>query len=211
LTDDARWGRPLPAGLGEKPKIGFTRPAASCAKTHEARAVKIKDRPEFASKPQAFALQGRETVASAVKAMVERNIGSVVIVDADTKVQGIVTERDILRFVAENLDPKATPLSRIMSTQIKTAKLDDDDMEWLQHMSEERFRHLPIVEENGRLIGILSQGDFVAQTWQDLLLLVRRKTEETLKKPTAQVVGALVLYTLVIIVMSRFWQGFSFR
>jgi len=170
--------------------------------------VKIKDRPEFASKPQAFALRGEETVATAVKTMVERNIGSVVIVDADMKVQGIVTERDILRFVA---DPKATPLSRIMSSDIKTAKLDDDDMEWLQHMSDERFRHLPIVDGNGRLIGILSQGDFVAQTWQDLLLLIRKKTEETLKKPTAQIVGALVLYTLVILVMSRLWQGFSFR
>ena len=173
--------------------------------------MKIKDRPEFASKPQAFALRGEETVATAVKTMVERNIGSVVIVDADMKVQGIVTERDILRFVAENLDPKATPLSGVMSTQIKTARLDDDDMEWLQHMSEERFRHLPIVDENDRLIGILSQGDFVAQTWQDLLLLIRKKTEETLKKPTAQIVGALVLYTLAIIVMSRLWQGFSFR
>jgi len=173
--------------------------------------VKIKDRPEFAKKPQAFSLRGEETVASAVKTMVERNIGSVVIVDADMRVQGIVTERDVLRFVGENLDPKTTPLSRVMSTPIKTARLDDDDMEWLQHMSDERFRHLPIVDDSGRLIGILSQGDFVAQTWEDLLLLIRRKTEETLKKPTAQIVGALVLYTLVILVMSRLWQGFSFR
>ncbi len=130
--------------------------------------MKIKDRPEFASKPQAFALRGEETVATAVKTMVERNIGSAVIVDADMKVQGIVTERDILRFVAQDLDPKATPLSSVMSTQMKTASLDDDDMEWLQHMSEERFRHLPIVDDKGRLIGILSQGDFVAQTWEDV-------------------------------------------
>jgi len=173
--------------------------------------MKIKDRPEFASKPQAFALRGEETVATAVKTMVERNIGSAVIVDADMKVQGIVTERDILRFVAENRDPKSTPLSSVMSTHIKTARLDDDDMEWLQHMSEQRFRHLPIVDDDGRLIGLLSQGDFVAQTWEDLLQLVRKKTEETFKKPTAQVVGALVLYTLAIIVMSRLWQGFSFR
>jgi len=173
--------------------------------------VKIKDRPEFATKPQAFALRGEETVASAVKTMVERNIGSVVIVDAEMRVQGIVTERDILRFVADGLDPKATPLSSVMSTQMKTARLDDDDMEWLQHMSQARFRHLPIVDDNGRLIGLLSQGDFIAQTWQDLLVLIRKKTEETFKKPTTQVVGALVLYTLAIIVMSRFWQGFSFR
>ncbi|MFY9658704.1 MAG: CBS domain-containing protein [Methylocystis sp.] len=173
--------------------------------------MKIKDRPEFATKPQAFALRGEETVASAVKTMVERNIGSVVIVDAEMRVQGIVTERDILRFVAENRDPKTTPLSSLMSTQMKTARLDDDDMEWLQHMSQARFRHLPIVDDSGRLIGLLSQGDFIAQTWQDLLVLIRKKTEETFKKPTTQVVGALVLYTLAIIVMSRFWQGFAFR
>ena len=173
--------------------------------------MKIKDRPEFASKPQAFALRGEETVATAVKTMVERNIGSVVIVDAETKVQGIVTERDVLRLVAKNLDPRATPLSSIMSTQMKTARLDDDDMEWLRNMSDERFRHLPIVDESGRLISILSQGDFVAQTWEDLLLLLRKKTEETFRQPTTQVVGALILYTLVIIVMSKFWQGFSFR
>ena len=173
--------------------------------------MKIKDRPEFASKPQAFALRGEETVATAVKTMVERNIGSVVIVDAETKVQGIVTERDVLRLVAKNLDPRATPLSSIMSTQMKTARLDDDDMEWLRNMSDERFRHLPIVDESGRLISILSQGDFVAQTWEDLLLLLRKKTEETFRQPTTQVVGALILYTLLIIVMSKFWQGFSFR
>ncbi|BDV37411.1 CBS domain-containing protein [Methylocystis bryophila] len=173
--------------------------------------MKIKDRPEFAGKPQAFSLRGEETVATAVTTMVERNIGSVVIVDADMKVQGIVTERDILRFVAENLDPKATPLSSVMSTEMKTARLDDDDMEWLQHMSQERFRHLPIVDDQGRLIGLLSQGDFVAQTWEDLLQSIRKKTQATFRQPTTQVVGALVLYTFAIIVMSRFWQGFSFR
>lgn len=174
--------------------------------------MKIKDRPNFANKPRAFALRGEQTVATAVTTMVERNIGSVVIVDADMKVQGIVTERDLLRrFINQDLNPKTTPLSSLMSTHIKTARLDDDDMKCLQLMSDQRFRHLPIVDENDRLIGILSQGDFVAQTWQDVLLLVRKKTEETFRKPTAQVVGALVLYTIAIIVMSRLWEGFSFR
>ena len=78
--------------------------------------MKIKDRPEFATKPQAFALKGEETVVSAVKTMVERKIGSVVIVDAETRVQGIVTERDILRLVADGLDPQTTPLSSVMSS-----------------------------------------------------------------------------------------------
>jgi CBS domain-containing protein len=174
--------------------------------------VRIKDRPEFASKPQAFALRGEEKVAAAVATMVERNIGSVVIVDDEMKVLGIVTERDLLRrLINQELDAKSTTLASIMSSPIKTARLEDDDMECLRLMSDERFRHLPIVDEQGRLIGILSQGDFVAQSWQDLLLLIRKKTQETLGRPKTQLVAALVLYTIAILVMSRLWQGFTCR
>jgi CBS domain-containing protein len=175
--------------------------------------VKIKDRPEFANKTPAFALRGEETVSIAVKAMAEMNIGSVVIVDDNMKVLGIVTERDLVRrFLGQNIDPNTTALSSIMTTNIKTARLDDDDMECLRLMSDGRFRHLPVVDESGHLINILSQGDFVAQTWQELLLLlVSRKTSETLRVPSVQVVGALLLYTLAIIAMSDLWKDFSFR
>src|SRR5512141_2606197 len=114
--------------------------------------------------------------------MAERNIGSVVVVDYDMKVQGIVTERDLVRrLLREKLDPDTTALSKIMTTNPRTAHQDDDVVECLRLMSNERFRHLPIVDESGRLKSILSQGDFVAYTWPELLLLVRKKATETLR------------------------------
>ena len=63
--------------------------------------MKIKDRLEFANKAPPYALRGEEKVSAAIELMAERNIGSVVIVDYDMKVQGIVTERDLVRRLLE--------------------------------------------------------------------------------------------------------------
>jgi CBS domain-containing protein len=172
--------------------------------------VKIKDRPEFGNKPAAFALREDEKISTAIKTMAERNIGSVVIVDEDRKVRGIVTERDLLRRVlGPGLDPNSSNLSTIMTKDLKLARPDDQVIEWLQQMSNERFRHLPVVDTDGRLINILSQGDFVAYTWPELLLLLREKTSEALRGPFAQLpimLGGIMVYSLAIIAVLKFWK-----
>lgn len=72
-------------------------------------------------------------VVSAIDVMAERNIGSVIIIDSDSKVNGIVTERDLLRRVlAKNLDPKSTPLSAIMTSDIRVARPEDNVVDWLE-------------------------------------------------------------------------------
>jgi CBS-domain-containing membrane protein len=170
--------------------------------------MKIKDRPEFKYKPPAFALRGSDSVATAIKTMTERNIGSVVIIDDDRKVRGIVTERDLLRrLLGQNLDPQATPLSNIMTSAVKTARPDDQVLDWLRQMSNERFRHLPVLDDEGRLINILSQGDFVAYTWPELLFLLREKTTETFRGPTVQLpilIGGLMLYSLMMVALLKY-------
>ncbi|CAJ0874085.1 hypothetical protein AMST5_02568 [freshwater sediment metagenome] len=173
--------------------------------------MKIKDRLEFANKAPPYALRGEEKVSAAIESMAERNIGSVVIVDYDMKVQGIVTERDLVRrLLREKLDPDTTPLTKIMTTNPRTAQEDDDVVEQLSLMSNERFRHLPIVDESGRLTNILSQGDFVAYTWPELLVLVRKKAKETLR-PNTYTLVAILFYTLIVIAMSSIWQDFTFK
>jgi CBS-domain-containing membrane protein len=153
-------------------------------------------------------LLGGEKVAVAIKTMTERNIGSVVIVDDDMKVRGIVTERDLLRrLLGQSRDPNITNLSDIMTENIRTARPDDQVIDWLRQMSNERFRHLPVLDEEGRLINILSQGDFVAYTWPELLLLLREKTSEALRGPFAQLpilLGGIMLYSLAIIAVLKF-------
>jgi CBS domain-containing protein len=174
--------------------------------------VKIKERWEFAHKPTVYTLPGDERVSAAIEVMAQRNIGSVVVVDDDMKVQGIVTERDLVRrLLAEKRDPDTTALSEIMTTDPRTAREDDDVVECLRLMSNERFRHLPVVDESGRLMSILSQGDFVAYTWPELLVLVKKKAAEAIQRPSVMTLGAILLYTLAVIAMSHIWQDFTFK
>ena len=132
--------------------------------------MRIQDRPEFRSKYQTFTLSPDDLVITAVKELSERNFGAVVIVDPDRRPVGIVTERDFMRRLLNNsLDPRTTRLGEIMSTDLKLARADDDLLGWLQQMSNERFRHLPVVDDDGRIISVMSQGDFVSYTWPQLL------------------------------------------
>ncbi|MFM9152835.1 MAG: CBS domain-containing protein [Methylocystis sp.] len=165
--------------------------------------MKIKERPEFFNKSAVFCLKKSDFVASAIDVMAERNIGSVIIVDQDNKVNGIVTERDLLRRVlAKNLDPRSTPLSAIMTSDIRAARPEDNVIDWLRIMSNERFRHLPVIDDGGRLINVMSQGDFVSYTWPDLLDHLKIKASETLKGPAAPLpilIGGIMLYSLLMV------------
>jgi CBS domain-containing protein len=169
--------------------------------------MKIKDRPEFKSKPEPFVLNAGELAATAIQVMSKRNIGSVILVDDDRRVAGIVTERDLLRrLLGERLDQQTTPLSAIMTTEVRTAKLDDEVVDWLRLMSNERFRHLPVVDNDGKLINVLSQGDFVSYTWPQLIGNVKEKAAETFRSPSAQIpilIGALMVYTLVMVAIFK--------
>jgi len=169
--------------------------------------MKLKDRPEYSSKPAPFALHGSDMVATAVKTMSDKNIGSVVVVDDAKKVKGIVTERDLMRrLLGKSLDPMTTPLSAIMTTEVRTASKDDELIDWLRQMSNERFRHLPIVDEQGCLVNIMSQGDFVSFTWPDLLGLLKEKTRDTFKGNASQapilIIGMLV-YAAAVLAMVK--------
>lgn len=170
--------------------------------------MKIKDRPEFKNKPSPFVLKAEDMVFTAVQTMAEKNIGSVVILTDDRKVEGIVTERDLMRrLLSGSLDARVTPLSAIMTREVKTASPDDQVIDWLRQMSNERFRHLPVVDAEGRLINLLSQGDFVSFTWPELLLNLRDKAGETMRSshaPIPLLIGAIMLYTLVIVAIFKF-------
>ncbi|GGE22552.1 hypothetical protein GCM10011529_31450 [Polymorphobacter glacialis] len=95
--------------------------------------------------------------------MSEKNDGAIVVVDAADCPIGIVTERDLLRrLLAKSLDPKTTPLADIMTRDLKVAHGSDEVPVWVRQMSNERFRHVPVVNAEGRLLNIMSQGDFVS-------------------------------------------------
>lgn len=97
----------------------------------------------------------------AMRLLVRHNIGSVV-VSEDRVVQGILTERDILRLAAEDPARMATLKSEDVMTRDVIVGLPDDTLEYVMEiMTRNRIRHLPIVDD-GWMAGILSIGDVVS-------------------------------------------------
>ncbi len=131
---------------------------------------RLIDRPEFKTKPQPVTFLAKDKVSKAIEIMAEKNYGSVVIVDNKDKVIGIVTERDIVKkLVKNNMSPKTTKLEDIMTPNPRVANENDDVLDWLRIMSNDRFRRLPVVDATGKIKVIFTQGDFVSYTWPDLI------------------------------------------
>lgn len=100
------------------------------------------------------------TVFDAVKLMVERNIGALLVTDAD-EITGIFTERDYLRRIAvEGRRSRDTLVREVMSSPVVVITPDASVEEGMATMSERRIRHLPVVDEGG-VAGMISIGDLV--------------------------------------------------
>ena len=170
------------------------------------RGYKLKDGPEFKTKPKPVTFKKTDTISDAAKVMTEKNYGSVVIVDNDNKVIGICTERDILiKVVNNNLDPSKTRIEKIMTPNPRVGREDDDVLDWLRTMSNDRFRRLPVVDEEGRIKVIFTQGDFVSYTWPDLLYQATQMTKATLSKHfnLTSIIFMIILYSIAVIIAIR--------
>ncbi len=167
--------------------------------------MKISERPEFKSKKPPVTFQENDKVINAVKAMTKDNFGSVVITDNQQKVKGIVTERDLMKKLLFNsMNPKTTKLKDIMTSPVKVADKDDEMVIWLRQMSNERFRHVPVVDKSGKLINIMSQGDFVSYSWPNLMYQVKEMTKENYFKANQVIliILSLLVYTIVTTVLA---------
>ncbi len=164
--------------------------------------MRIKDRAEFRSKPRPLTMAEDRTVADAVTAMCDNNYGSVMIVDSEDKVIGVVTERDVMRkIVNQNRSASDTKLGDVMTRDPRLAREDDDVVDWLRIMSNERFRRLPVVDAEGRIKAVFTQGDFVSYTWPDLMYQMRQMGRATISRnwPTVIIGGGVMIYTLLMI------------
>ena len=166
------------------------------------RAYKLKDRPEFRTKPVPVTFKQGDLVSSAVKVMSEKNYGSIVIVDNLNKVIGICTERDILkRLVNNKLNPAKTKISEIMTPNPRVGKEDDEVLSWLRIMSNDRFRRLPVDDKQGKIKAIFTQGDFVSYTWPDLIFHAKQMTKASLSKHfnLTSIIIMIMLYSVAMI------------
>ncbi|RVX39673.1 CBS domain protein [Nonomuraea polychroma] len=100
--------------------------------------------------------------------LAEHNIGAVVVSTDGATIQGIVSERDVVRHLNDRgaavLDE---PVSAIMTTDVRTVGPGDNVDALRRIMTTQRFRHMPVVQ-NGRLVGIVSIGDVVKSAIEEL-------------------------------------------
>jgi len=97
------------------------------------------------------------TAEQAIRTMLDRRVGAVAVLDENTRIAGIFTERDVLRRVAlSGREPGQIPIREVMTTPVEMATLDTTPGEALATMVERHYRHLPIVDDDSRLLGMLS-------------------------------------------------------
>jgi CBS domain-containing protein len=105
-----------------------------------------------------------DPIVEAAKLMKGEDSGIAPIVDGDRLV-GVVTDRDIaIRVVAEGRDPRETKVEEIASQNLVTIDPQQDLDEALRLMAQHQVRRLPVVEEDGKLVGIVSQADVARRT-----------------------------------------------
>jgi CBS domain-containing protein len=123
------------------------------------------------------------SVMEAAKIMLDKNIGSVIVVE-DHKPVGIVTERDIsYRVVAKDKRPSRVKIGEIMSSPLITVKQNTTLTEASKIMAKHNLRRLPVIESN-KLIGIITNKDIVAIAPEQIEILkeLSRMKEEPIEK-----------------------------
>jgi CBS domain-containing protein len=103
-----------------------------------------------------------DTVSEVAKMMKREDIGPVLIVDSERSktLVGIVTDRDLaIKVVGEGRDPKNTKVEDVMTRKLVTCHADDNVENAMKAMAQYQLRRIPVVDENMKLVGIISQAD----------------------------------------------------
>ncbi len=120
-----------------------------------------------------------DSVEHAATLMKAEDVGPVPVVESheSKRLLGIVTDRDlVLKVIAEGRNPKSTLVRDVMSSNPVTCRVDDDIDKALEAMSERKVRRVPVVDEQNRLLGIISQADVAIRVGKT------KKTGEVVEK-----------------------------
>lgn len=119
--------------------------------------------------PEAAAVSMQASVADAIRSMLHHHVGAVAVVDTERRVAGIFSERDVLRkLVLSGRDPETTAVRDLMTTEVELATAETGPGEALATMVDRHFRHLPIVDNDARLLGMLSIRNVLEWRVEDL-------------------------------------------
>jgi CBS domain-containing protein len=110
---------------------------------------------------QIISIRPGQTLGDALVRLKQNNIGALVVIESGREVAGILSERDIVRAAAGNPDFAALRVEQVMTKNVVLGIPDDDLMHVAHVMTERRFRHLPVVNDDNQIIGIVSIGDIL--------------------------------------------------
>ncbi len=126
---------------------------------------------------EVLSIDASATVLEAIAAMVEGNVGALLVNDGG-RLAGIVTERDYLRRVTlQGRDERTTPVREIMTSQLVYVGPDASIEECMAVMTERRIRHLPVLADDREVLGIVSIGDVVKHQSQEQGVQIKFLTE----------------------------------
>ncbi len=123
-----------------------------------ARAARERTVAELMTK-DVLTVSASDTVAAVCERMLERHVGSVVVVDGE-RAAGILTERDLVRVAGAGADPATAKVSEWMTTDPDTVKSTDDIDNAFRSLKRHGYRHFPVVDDD-RLVGIVSMRDML--------------------------------------------------
>lgn len=120
-------------------------------------------------KPQGVVLvEAGATTATAARMLIEHGVGGLPVVDAEGRLVGFLSERDVVRVVDRGqYEPGDLPVSVVMTKPAPTCSATDSVREVMARMTRDRVRHL-VVLDRGRISGVISVGDLVRQRLQEL-------------------------------------------
>ena len=109
-------------------------------------------------------------VSDALNTLNEKNIGALMVLDSSGNIQGIVTERDIMRrCYLSQTNVKGLAIKDVMTPREKliVARADDDVNDLMGAMTQNRVRHIPVVNEQDKVVGMVSIGDIIKAMLKD--------------------------------------------
>ncbi|SDG94983.1 CBS domain-containing protein [Chitinophaga filiformis] len=109
-----------------------------------------------------YSIQPNDTVFDALSVLVNKNVGALVVLSENDKVVGIFSERDYARrVILKGRASKETLISEIMTENPFTVTEDDSIQDCMVKMTDKHIRHLPVTDDQHRLVGMISIGDVV--------------------------------------------------
>jgi len=137
--------------------------------------------PDIVERSSIATMPATDTILEAAKIMANKNIAAMIVVDENSHIIGIVTERDMTqRVIAQGIDPATTSIGDIMTANPDTLSPDDSARDALELMQSRKYRHLPVNDE-GKCVAVVSI--------RDLYAAVKEALEEDIRETEAFVFG----------------------